>query len=112
PHDDLLLAVLGKLRVEHEQHLVIVLQPFPPSVWTAPPGLHRGAGVARESSIGSMLLRFGRKGRVAMAGGAMGAVAAWQWKRRRSAPAPAQAQAPARQPDPAQEMRTSRDESR
>ena len=50
-HDDLLLPLLGQVGIEHEQNLVIVLQPIPPSVWSAPPGLRCGAGVARQSSI-------------------------------------------------------------
>jgi hypothetical protein len=54
-----------------------------------------------------MLLRFGRKGRVAMVG-MMGAAAAWQVNRRRKQPAPA----PAPGPDPAQELRARLDESR
>src|SRR5262249_36350237 len=35
--DDLVLPRLGQIRIEHEQVFVLVLQPIPPSVWTAPP---------------------------------------------------------------------------
>src|SRR5437899_6890757 len=63
--DDLGLTLLGEVRVEQEQDLVVVLQPLPPSVWTAPPGLHCGAGVrGRVASAHAQGVRgTGRGGR-------------------------------------------------
>src|SRR5512133_170742 len=40
--DDLLLPFLGQVWIEHEQDLVSITQPIPPSVWSAPPGLRCG----------------------------------------------------------------------
>src|SRR6266536_104273 len=63
PRDDLVLTRLWQIGIEHEQDLVIVSQPLPPSVWSAPPGLRCGAGVRGRvaSGRGSTVRVAGRR---------------------------------------------------